>query len=541
MATATPRTTTTTTATTNTTTTTTIPPLSLLRIILPQLPYVFKTALWHTLGLSPTSYKWDLKTELIIKIVRRFLDPRTWGSIALQQAVTLKDHEVRGRMWISKVVLEVPVAENEGEGVVRAVVRAVEGLMEGGSAGGGGGGEGGEGEEGGGGKYGVPSLGNVTAEWTGYRANVDDKCPRPDLSEAQHYERLTEEVSSDVTILFFHGGAMYLCDPATHRPFTAKLAQLTRGRCLSVRYRLAPQHAFPCALLDCFLAYLSLLSPAPGSFHAPVHPSKIVICGDSAGGNLALSLLQLLLHLNRTSPPSSPSPPTIRFHNRDVPLSLPAGVATNSAWTDLTRCLPSSLTNLPYDYLNLPLRRDEIARFPSCALWPTDPYRENLYCDISMLCHPLASPVIAPDWHGSCPLWFCYGEETLLDEGKILAARAAQQDVQVEWEEWEAMPHTFAQILIGSPPAKKCFESWAAFCTAVVAGAAEKENRRKGVETRGARFALKTMVPSEVDVRGLAVMSDEELKRRMRNAAKGNREEYLLLKNETEEKISSKL
>lgn len=389
----------------------------------------------------------------------------------------------------------------EGDEVVKRLSGAIEGMNEAGEM-----------------VYQVPKLEDVTAEWTGYRAGVDPNCPRPDLSEAKHYERLIEEVSSDMTILYFHGGAFYLCDPSTHRLFTTKLAKLTRGRCLSVRYRLSPQHAFPSALLDCFIAYLSLLSPPPESFHTAVDPSKIVICGDSAGGNLALSLLQLLLHLNRTSPSGGDA--TIRFHGRDVPLSLPAGVGTNSAWTDLTRCLPSSTANMAYDYVLPPLRHDEIARFPSCALWPTNPSRGDLYCDISMLCHPLASPVIAPDWRGSCPLWFCYGQEALLDEGKMLAARAARQAVPVVWEQWEALPHVFAQVLLDSSPGRKCFENWAAFCTTVVAAAERGHGLEKpGVETRGTKFAIKTMTPSAVDVRTLAVMSDGELERRMRDAA----------------------
>lgn len=469
--------------------------LALVRILIPQLPYVFKTALRHTLGYSPTSYKWSLKTELIISLVRRLLDPRIWGSISLQQAFSLKGEPIKGRMWVAKTVLEAPAPGEGGEEILRVLREGVEGLKRG---------EGNERMV-----YEVPKLQDVSAEWHGYRAGVDSDCPRPaELSELQHYERLMEEVASHVTILYFHGGAFYLCDPSTHRPFTTKLARLTRGRCLSVRYRLSPQHAFPSALLDCFLAYLTLLSPPPGSFHAPVDPSRIVISGDSCGGNLALSLLQLLLHLNRTSPSA-----TIRLHGRDVPLAIPAGVATNSAWTDLTRCLPSSIANLDYDYLTPPLRREEIARFPSCTIWPTEPLRGDLYCDISMLCHPLASPVITQDWRGSCPLWFCYGEETLLDEGKIIAARAAKQGVQVIWEEWEAMPHVFAQILTDEPAAKKCYENWAAFCTAVV------EKGAKGIETKGTRFAIKTMAPSDVDVRSLAVMSDEELEHRMLNAA----------------------
>jgi acetyl esterase/lipase len=467
--------------------------LSLVRFFLPHIPYLVKTALWHSLGISPTSHKWDLKTELRVNMIRKALDPGIWGTISRQQAFSLKDGGIKGRMWVAKVTLPAPPEDD----ILTALVAAIDSMKS----------QNGGPEE----RYAVPRLADITAEWTGYRANVDPARPRPDLSEARHYDQLMNEVSSEVTILYFHGGAFFLCDPSTHRGYTAKLAKLTRGRCLSVRYRLSPQHAFPSALLDCFLAYLSLLSPPPGSFHTPVDPSKIVLCGDSAGGNLALSLLQLLLHLNRCS-----SAPTIRFHDREVPLRLPAGVATGSAWNDLTRCMPSATANIDYDYILPPKPREEIDRYPACDVWPTDPGRGNIYCDTSMLCHPLVSPVIAPDWRGSCPLWFSYGEEALLDDGKMLAARAARQGVPVVWEEWEAMPHVFAQILTDHPAGKQCFDHWAAFCTTVV------EHGAKAVNPKGLRYAVKTLTHREIDVRALAVMTDEELQQRMRNARDAN-------------------
>ena len=55
--------------------------------------------------------------------------------------------------------------------------------------------------------YTLPETVAVEAEWTGYRSGVDGRAPRPDLSEAEHYESLMSEVKSDVTVLYFHGGA----------------------------------------------------------------------------------------------------------------------------------------------------------------------------------------------------------------------------------------------------------------------------------------------------------------------------------------------
>lgn len=465
-------------------------PTAIARLILPQVPFLCKTALWHSLWLSPTSTKWDLKTELIVGTIRALLASPNTKPASVQQKTSLKDPGIKGKMWISKVVFPTP-----GETDVKSLlVNAVDDLKEGGET------------------YTIPDIIPVEAEWTGYRSNVPSNRPRPDLSEAQHYSKLMAEVSSDVTILYLHGGAHFLMDPASHRDICSRLAHLTNGRCLSVRYRLAPQNAFPAALLDAFVAYLSLLYPPPGAYHDPVPASHIVIAGDSAGGNLALALQQLLLQIRHSSTSKASS---IRFHNHSIslPLPFPAGCASCSAWADMTRAMPSIQKNAHYDYLPPPLTRDQVSRFPADEIWPTKPPRGDLYCETSMLCHPLTSPLAAKDWSGSCPLWLGYGEEMLADEGKFIASRAAEQGVTVVWEQWEAMPHCFPLILLGSPVSKKFFRDWADFCINAVGEGPEKEGAK--LETRGTWFEAKTMKEKEVSVRKLSAIGDEEVKRRM--------------------------
>lgn len=342
---------------------------------------------------------------------------------------------------------------------------------------------------------------------TGYRSNVTPNRSRPDLSEAQHYEKLMSEVTSDVTILYLHGGAFFLCDPCTHRSTTSKLAQMTGGRCLSLRYRLSPQVAFPAALFDILIAYLSLLYPPPDALHTPVSPSKIVISGDSAGGNLSLALIQLLLQINRSATPSS----SLKFHGTTVslPLPLPAGVALSSPWCDLTRCMPSIITNAQYDYLPPPLTSSAIARFPSDEVWPTNPPRGDIYCETSMMCHPLVSPLAANDWHGACPIWFGVGEEMLVDEVAVVASKIARQGGRLQWEMFEAMPHCFALVLdtLGLEATKRFFDDLVGFCKRVTAGA--------GVETIGTIFEAKTCKEREVSVKELSPLADGEIMQRM--------------------------
>lgn len=465
-------------------------PLKVMRFLFPRVPFLVKSTLWHSLGLSPTSNKWDLRTELMIGFLRQLLAEESPVSMSRLQVLTLQTPAIKGRMWISKVTLPTP----EEDDIRTTLIKAIDDLVE-------------EGE-----KYTVPDLNPVEAEWTGDRANVDPERPRLDLSEAQHYEKLMAEVSSDVTILYLHGGSFWLCDPSTHRSSVVELARLCRGRCLSVRYRLAPKYAFPSALLDAFLVYLSLLYPSLNSFHTPVPASQIVFAGDSAGGSLALSLVQLILQIQRSSSP------TIRFHNQTISVPLPAGVATHSSWMDLTRCMPSHTTQASYDYLPPFRERGAVAAFPACEIWPTDPVRGDIYCDTSMLCHPLVSSLAALDWQGSCPLWFSYGQEMLLDEGRAVATRAAKQGVSVVWDEWEAMPHCFAQVLRYLPAAQKCYTRWAGFCEQVVEKGRAKDVDTTRVQMKGTWHAVKTGTEKPVDVRNLGDLNDDEIIQRMKAA-----------------------
>ncbi|KAI9704439.1 MAG: hypothetical protein M1836_007302 [Candelina mexicana] len=289
---------------------------------------------------------------------------------------------------------------------------------------------------------------------------------------------------------------------------------------------LAPLNPFPAALLDALVAYLSLLHPPPGSLHDPVSASSIVFSGDSAGGGLSFSLVQALLELQRQSP--NQSPPTITWHGKQVSVPLPAGVAANSGWFDLTRCLPSLETNARYDYLPPPSDSAHI-KFPKCPIWPTDPPRGDVYTDISALCHPLVSPMAAKSWEGAPPMWIECGEEMLTDENKVLAQRAASQGVSVVFEQYEAMPHCFSILLVGLGGSKMAFECWTRFIVACV-------ERPESVRTKGRFVEAKTLKETEVDVTKVSDFEFEEVLKRMKEAR-----ERRVTGDETEAKTMPKL
>ncbi|KAJ5287620.1 hypothetical protein N7478_003306 [Penicillium angulare] len=413
-----------------------------LKMLLIRIPLLLKTLVLHGIHMSPMSGKQDLRTELLTVLIRSFVTGE--DTILKTQKGSMRDPGIRGPMWISKVTLPQPEFD-----VRDAVLRAIEEL--------------GNGQE----TFHTPAVAAVEAEWTGYRSGVDKKAPQPDISEEEKYHRLRKEITSDITILYFHGGAYFLMDPCTHRVPVAHVSRQTGAPVFSVRYRLAPQNPFPAALVDALTAYLSLIHPPEGSLHKPVPANKIVIAGDSAGGNLSFVLLQTLLTLRRVSR-------SVRFHGKDVDIELPGGVGGISPWCDVTLSMPSIVKNRQFDYMDIrPGRVDEpdfsipfqSHPFPSDAAWPVSPPRVDLFCNANAMSHPLVSPIAAnPElWKDSPPVFISVGEECLTDEGLILARRMHQAGVPVAAQMFEGMPHCHGIIMISTPTGKKFWDGLCGF------------------------------------------------------------------------------
>lgn len=103
----------------------------------------------------------------------------------------------------------------------------------------------------------------------------------------QPKEKRREEV-----LLFFHGGGWVTGDIESYTPACATMADLTGCVVASVDYRLAPENPFPAGLEDCYrMARLLLDEPQRAGAE---DAGKIVLVGDSAGGNLAAAVSLLL-------------------------------------------------------------------------------------------------------------------------------------------------------------------------------------------------------------------------------------------------------
>lgn len=88
-------------------------------------------------------------------------------------------------------------------------------------------------------------------------------------------------------ILFFHGGGWVYGNFQTHDRMCRRIAHDTGAIVIAVGYRLAPFFKYPTALEDCYDTYLWAVENATS---LKADPEKVIVMGDSAGGNLATSV-----------------------------------------------------------------------------------------------------------------------------------------------------------------------------------------------------------------------------------------------------------
>ena len=258
------------------------------------------------------------------------------------------------------------------------------------------------------------ALGGVPGEWVEREGAADIAAsPRP-------------------TLMYVHGGGFVGCSPRTHRPITAAFA-LQGFRVFAPDYRLAPEHPFPAPLDDVVAAWRALRT-----LHDADSPGqRLVVAGESAGGNLALALMLSL---------------------RAAGERLPEAAALFSPATDLSGGSPSIEGNAD---------RDPMFHGPSLA------NLGNAYLGTAGdATNPLISPVFA-DPTGLPPLLIhVAAEEALRDDGLRFAEKARAAGVSVETTVWPVVPHAW-QLLAKVPEARRSLARAAGFLKTATPAALE--------------------------------------------------------------------
>ena len=116
-------------------------------------------------------------------------------------------------------------------------------------------------------------------------ASADDRTiPGPACDVPVRIYRPHGDAGVRPAVVFAHGGGFVLCDLDSHDGFCRAMSRFTGTVVISVDYRLAPEHRAPAAVEDVYAAWCWVTDHAD---ELGVDPSRILIAGDSAGGNLA--------------------------------------------------------------------------------------------------------------------------------------------------------------------------------------------------------------------------------------------------------------
>ena len=207
-------------------------------------------------------------------------------------------------------------------------------------------------------------------------------------------------VYDDAVILYFFGGGFIQGSVMEDLPISGTIANTIGIRVICPSYSLAPENPYPAAIDQGMAVYRTLRDR--------YSPERLVIAGESAGGNLAL---QTLLGAD---PDSS---------------SLAAACVLLSPWVDLTNSGDSLTANNGRD--------------PTLTLeWAIN--AAALFAGDTAVSDPRLSPLLRDLGRALPPTLITSGtRDLLLSQCARLATRMREMEVEVELRVWEEMWHVF--------------------------------------------------------------------------------------------------
>lgn len=100
-------------------------------------------------------------------------------------------------------------------------------------------------------------------------------------------------------VVFYHGGGFLMSASAAHYQVAKWYAQKAHCKVVLTDYRLLPKYKYPVAIEDCYNTYLWILQNAE---ELNIDKEKILLSGDSAGGNIASAVTVMLKDREKPMP-----------------------------------------------------------------------------------------------------------------------------------------------------------------------------------------------------------------------------------------------
>ena len=218
-------------------------------------------------------------------------------------------------------------------------------------------------------------------------------------------------------VVFYHGGGWVIGSLDTHDSRARKLALTANCIVVSVDYRLAPEHKHPAAVDD---AYAAMQWVSEHADQLGGDADRLVVAGDSAGGNLAAVVAQLAR--DRAGP----------------------SIALQVLWYPVTSLAEMTGDSYRRFAAGPGLRATDMAWFK----------QQYLSVDSDPSC-PTVSPLSAPDLADlPAAQVVTAGLDVLRDEGMTYAKRLTAAGVAVSHLNFEQEPHGFLSLGALSPTAE---------------------------------------------------------------------------------------
>ena len=106
------------------------------------------------------------------------------------------------------------------------------------------------------------------------------------------YSPKSSTSGSKPTMIYYHGGGFIAGDLTSYELFLFEFVRKLNMVIISVDYRMSPEYPFPTPTSDCY-AVTKYILQNPKEFHTDLH--RVVLAGDSAGGNAVAVITQRLL------------------------------------------------------------------------------------------------------------------------------------------------------------------------------------------------------------------------------------------------------